>query len=382
MDIVHRPQLGEQLGERLSERAQLLGTPSAIHWWTGQNSWVAETGRSLLSAVEEHVPQFNEMVATIMHYFAIHTYGQWVFTSPTGELPNFEPGIEAKIALTPEEKLERIQVGAISPDAYRLVQLISEEKQNGMLANILRASGATPNTGVLFQQMANAALNALEPYHDGMEEFGQHVGTSLLAQLRAARGTIAPFEVVAPGGRVSSSKTGFWVVEFDPKELDKTKKLRPRPVFKPALPDDLAVRINAARLALDPRRPILSLTTVLENILQIEDPTDEIDRIWEDMANSDPVLVLEQISMALERLGEGELATRIRENQFRAAFVQELQFRQATGNIPASPTGGLTGPPEMGGGQFNAQQTGGVGGEIAPPEGFEAQGAMGTRAGV
>lgn len=352
LNLNAKPQLGELLTDSLSQRAELMGTPSTISWWQGQNAYIAESGRSILAAVEEHVPQYNELIATIMQHFAISAYGTWVFTSPTGEQPRFSPGIESKIALTPDEKLERVQVGPINAEAYKLVELLGQEKQNGMLANILRAGGNTPNTGVLFQQMANAALNALEPFQDGLEEFGQRIGTSVLAQLKMASSIIKPFEVLTPQTSNSNRKQSLWVVEFDPKkDLNKKRRYRPRPIFRPALPDDLAVRINAARLALDPRRPILSLTTVLEHILQVDDVADEIDRIWEDIANTDPVIVFEQIAAALERMGEMELAERIKQKQFQTAFTEELAFRQATG-------GAIPGP-----GQMESQQVGQM-----PPE--------------
>lgn len=374
VNLVAKPQLGELLTDRLSERAELLGTPSAISWWSGQNAYVADMGRSILASVEEHIPQYNELVATIMQHLALSTYGTWVFTSPTGEQPRFTPGIESKIALTPDERLDRVQIGPINADAFKLVELLGDEKQNGMLANILRANTPFQGTGVLFQQMANAALNALEPYQDGMEEFGQRIGTSILAQLKMAAPALKPFELLAPRSAGSSKRSSYWLVDFDPKkDLSLGRKLRPRPVFKPALPDDLAVRINAARLALDPRRPILSLTTVLEHILQVEDPTDEIDRIWEDIATNDPVLVFEQIAQALERLGETELAQRIQEKQFRNAFLEELAFRQQSGSAipqPGQMQGEVPAPggevpnmaPEAGGGQFNTQTAEALGG--------------------
>ncbi len=382
--VYRKPMLGDLLNNRLLERAELLGVPNAASWWQGENAWVAEFGRGLLSGIEEHFPQYNEIVATILHHFALNAYGQWISTTPDGQFPEFEPGIEARIALTPDEKIERVQVGAINADAYRLVAMLDMEQQNATISNILRAGGANPNTGVLFQQMANAALNTLEPFHDGLESFGTLIGTSLLAQLDAASGLIGKFDISAPRTATNRRGASLFVVEFDAKtdlEAFGGRRLRPVPVFKPSLPDDLAVRINAARFALDPRRPILSLVTVLENILQIEDPSEEIDRIWEDMANTDPVMVLEQIAQALQRLGEEDMAKRIRENEFRAQFVQDLAFRQATGNIPQGPQRPGALPPESGGGEFNARQTG-MGGEPTATEGAEILGAMGERMSV
>ena len=379
INLLAKPQLGEILTDRLAERAELLGAQNAMSWWTGQNAYLAEQGRSILASVEEQLPQYNELVATVMQHFAIAAYGTWIFTSPTGEQPRFTPGIESKIALTPEEKLERVQIGPINADAFRLMDILHKEQENGMLSAILRASTGFQGTGVLFQQMANAALNALEPFQDGMEEFGQRIGTSALAQLQLAAGAIKPFEVLTPRQAGASKRSSFFVVEFDPKELTRLKKkLRPRPVFKPALPDDLAVRINAARLALDPRRPILSLTTVLEHILQVEDPTDEIDRIWEDIANTDPVLVFEQIAAALERMGEGELAARIQEKQFRTSFIEELQFRQQSGSQIPQPGQMQNMPPEAGGPTGTEEDLTGGGGAFGAPSGMGGAGERAT----
>lgn len=360
LNLQTRPQLGGIIVDRMRQQAELIGSQSPYNWWYGPNTWVADTGRSILAAVEEHVPQYNELIATILQHLGVSAFGTWSFTSPRGELPRHKPGVESIIPLTPDERLDRIEVGPINADAMRLVDIIGDEKQNGMLANILRAQNVSGDpSGVLFQQMANAALNALEPFQDGMEEFGQRIGTSILAQLQEAAGVLKPFEVASPSSPSATKRQSYFVMEFDPKELAKRKRqLRARPVFKPALPDDLAIRINAARAALDPRRPILSLSTVLEHILQVEDPTDEIDRIWEDIATNDPIIVLEQISAALERLGEQDLAKRIQEKQFRAAFTEELAFRQTTGGAMPQPGQMENLPPEAGANSFATARTG------------------------
>jgi len=87
--------------------------------------------------------------------------------------------------------------------------------------------------------------------------------------------------------------------------------------------------------------------------------------------------VFEQITQALERLGETEMAERISEKQFRTAFIEELQFKQASGaNIeaPATGGGGAADPALMsssaGGGELNsltAEDTAGAPPSGAPP---------------
>ena len=362
------------LDYRLAERADALAL--SVTSWQSSNAWVAEVGRSILSSIEEHVPQYNELVATIFQHFSLSAYGTWVFRNPTGEIPDWKPGLEAQIALRPNETVERIAVEPISPDAYRLLQVFQLEREKGVLSSVLQAAFPQQFTSaVLFQQIANAALNTLEPYRQAMQQFSTRMGTSILSQLQLAAPVLEPFEIIAP-----TRKNTYFRIEFDPAtDLDSNRKYRPVALLKPALPDDLVVRMQAARIALDPRRPIMSLMTVLETILQVDDPAGEIDRIWEDIAQTDPVIVLEEIAQALERRGELELAARIRDVEFKQRFVEDLQFRQLTGNIPQIPGRSPGGPPPEAG--MTPDQTAPAQPSSPPPGEVEAEllGQMGER---
>ncbi|KKK91372.1 hypothetical protein LCGC14_2713630, partial [marine sediment metagenome] len=327
-----KPATPGNVAQAISPKVNRFGDFSRT--WHGANTWIAESGRSILSSIEETNPQMNELVATMLQHFSLRTFGTWVMKSPTGEGFRFTPNIEGRIPLRPEESLERIEPSPINQDAFRLMDILDREQQQGTLSSILRATlpggGGGDGSGILFQQMTNAALNALEPFHDGMETFGKRMGTSLLNQFQLAAPVIKPFTVTVP-----FKQNSFIDLEFDPQtDLVQGRKYMARPIFKPALPDDMAIRIQMARLALDPRRPVLSLVSVLENILQWDDPDGEQDRIWEDLANNDPWIMLEQIAQSLEKIGENELADRIRENQFRQKFVEDAQFRQISGTMP------------------------------------------------
>ena len=342
------PALDAVLMQRMVERNTLLPGMSQHEWQSGPNAWVAETCRSMLSSVEDHVLQYNELIATIFQHLSGGTYGTWVFRNQTGELPDWHPGIESRIALKPDEEVNRITMEPITPDAYRLVQILQQEKERGALSSILQA--VTPqnfNSAVLFQQIANAALNTLEPFRQGMVDFNTRMGTSVLRQMQLASPKLKKFELTT-----ATPRRSFFRIEFDPKvDLDQSRHYRPVPVMKPALPDDLSIRMTAARQALDPRRPILSLRTVLENILQVDDVGGEIDRMWEDMAEMEPLIVLEQIAQALERRGEPEMAARIRDDEFRQAYIRDKQFQAMTGGGIGQGQGQMQG----GGGMGNQQ---------------------------
>ena len=365
-----KPSITSILEERLTERADIMAM-NALNWH-GPNTQVAEMGRSILSAIEEQVPQYNELIATIFQHFSIGTYGTWVFKTPTGEMPDFEPGIESKIAMTPQESIERIEPSPMTGDAYRLLGILQDERQRGVLSNVLMASTPFEGTGVLFQQITNSALNSLEPYQSAMIQFGKRAGTSILAQMQKSAEVLEPFEL-----RVMDNRSAFRI-EFDPKtDLDVNRHYTPVPAMKPALPDDITVRMTAARMALDPRRPMLSLVSVLEDILQRDDPSAEVDRIWEDMAMNDPVLLPEHMAMAFERMGEPEMAARMRETEFKAKLIEDLELRQLTGNTGGSPQGNAGFPladPGAGGGASNTATVGAP--TAAIPSGFEAAEAV------
>jgi len=374
INIEAKPALTGVLEQRLTERADLMAMQ--LMSWHGPGTGVADTGRSILSSVEEQMPQYNELIATIFQHFTIGTYGTWVFTTPMGEIPEWEGGIEAKIAMRPGESAKRYEPTPINQDAYRLVDILTNEREKGVLSSILSAVGPFQGTGVLFQQITNSALNALEPFVSGIKQFGTRVGGSVLKQMQLAAGELEPFEVTSPT---------YFRIEFNPKtDLDAGRRYRAVPVMKPALPDDLTVRLTAARMALDPRRPMLSLVTVLETILMSEDPEGEADRIWEDMANMDPVIIVDQIADAMERLGEPEMAARMREQEYRMRLIEDIKFRQMTGNMPAQPGRAAGAPPEAGSPEATRRTGEGREGAGAgmSDEGLRMMGAMGERTGV
>jgi hypothetical protein len=84
-------------------------------------------------------------------------------------------------------------------------------------------------------------------------------------------------------------------------------------------------------------------------------------------------------------MGEYDIADRIRQQEFKARFVEDAQWRQMTGSLPGLQQGSQqvnAMPPEAGGGEFNARQTGqGDEGALAQ-HGAAILGAMGERGGI
>lgn len=334
--IKSKPFSGTVFRGSLEERAGRLGT--TVPSWHDPSGWVAETGRGILSAVEENIPQYNELVATALQHFSLGPYPTWAFHTTSGEAPNWLEGLNAKIPLRIGETVERFDPVPVNSDAWQLLALLRDERQRGMLANILQASSAFQGSGVVLQQTLHAALNALEPFSTGMADFGRQMGTHVLEQLKVAG--VGVLNLVARSGR------SFFAIDFDPKTELADRKYKPLPIFRPSLPEDMLIKAQTARILLDPRRPVMSLASVLDKVLQLDDPEGEEDRIFADIANLDPVIVLQRVAEALRAEGEDELADRIEQEQVKAVFIKEMQFRQM---LTQGQGGGIPGPgPETG----------------------------------
>lgn len=336
MPLNELPDVPSNMHIALSERAELSGLrrPS----WIGAQGWVSNWGRSILASVEEHVPQYNELVSTILHKFSAQAYGNTVLKTRTGTLPPWEFGAGAVNALRLEESAQQLEVQPVNQDAWRLIALIQQEKERGVISNVLQASTPFGNdaSGFLAAQVTDIALNGIDPFKQGLQAFGTQVSRSHMHQLRDS--DIDIVELVAR----SRGNTPIRIA-FDTSVLEE-REFRLEPRFEPALPADLALKAQTARLLLDPRNPIMSLEDVLERVFRHPDSQGVKDRIFKDIAERDPLIVLMRIAEALKEEGEDDLAERIMETQFRAKFIEDAQFKQAQaalgGGVPGQPPGG------------------------------------------
>ena len=358
-----KPSVPSTVATEMRRRANVLGAPAPS--WQGPSGWVAEQGRGFLSSVEEHVPQFNEVMATVLHKFSIEAYGTHTVHTRSGTLPPILLGAGAINPLRLEERLERLDAPPINPDAYRILSLLSEEKQRGTLSNILQAASPTSGqSGFLAQQVADIARNTLGPFDMGLENFGARFSSAMMNQLRDAG--ISSLQLVS-----RNRGNQFMRIDFDPQtDLDDRKyKIVPR--FEPALPADMALRAQTARLLLDPRNPVMSLETVLERVFRHPDAQGEMKRIWRGVANTDATIVLMQIAEALREDGQEEIAERIETQMFRSKFVEDLQFRQI--HAQAGVSGVLPGDRETTAGAGLGSEAGGTGAPGAAQEGLPTE---------
>lgn len=302
--------------------------------WKRQGGWIADQGRSILAAVEDAIPQFNEIVALIWQIMDNDAFGTWVQRTRTGELRDVTLGGNAINPMKVGETLERVAGMAASPDTYRLLEFISRQISQGTLdQNLLRGLEGFQGSGFLRSQLENAALNSLGPWLESYEFWATEVAQSLMNQLR--KGSGQEFTVIAEG-----SGRRLMKIKFSPDMVKDVVYVEMK--AKPALPDDLAVRVNIAAQLLNPARPLASLQTVFDQVLEWEDAEREKRLLFDDIADMDPIVVMLRIQSRMVARGMPEIAKLFGDKAFVMAFAQQVMqarlVQQLQGPTGAPPT--------------------------------------------
>lgn len=359
--IKDKPAISMYMRAAMLEKQDFVGPVS----WHDPSGWVAESGRGLLSTVEDNIPQYNELIATALQHFGMNTFGTLAFNTLSGEVPEYRKGMNAEIPLKMGETVQRLNPMPINDDAWKLISILKDERQRGTLADIIQAASGFQGTGVLFQQIINAARHGLEPFANGLTNFGVQMGSHVLAQFQVAK-NIKPLSLIV------RSKRSYFRLEFDPAKDLQERKYRPYPVFKPALPEDLMTKAQTAQLLLNPAAPIMSLVTVLDEVFMVEDPEGEVERMLVDMANREPAIVLERMAQAFEKEDHPEFAAQLRSKEFVAAMTNEMQAKQIL-TVAQQPAQAPPGPMAQTGA---SSATGG--GQIVPGKGQPSEGPSPT----
>jgi hypothetical protein len=352
-----------------SQWRAMIGTES-FEWRTTRRA-IAERGRSILSSIEKHVPQFNEAVSSLWQHFSLDMFGTYFVNTRGGLVPEEMQkalGSGGAVGLERGDSVQRFAPTPVNQSGLQFLSILSEEKQKGTIAAVLQALGEF-RSGFLQARMEQVALNALEPFIHGQNLWASGVGQLIIDQV--ANGQLKNPVQLRYTKEIGAGVREFYRMEFDPAML----KGVPRPVVKgeiePALPIDMMERAQIANLLVNNRRPLISRSTAQERILRIPDPQRENDRIWEDVAETDPVVIMEQIASALERKGDIETAKIFRDRQMMALVMetaQRIMIQQQLGSLGGG-GGGVGGGGQGGqGGPGDQGARGNVGEEaVLPP---------------
>ena len=299
-------------------------------------SWTAHQGRSIFAGVEQTVPQFNEFMAVLFQAIKLYAFPTVKLFSADGTLrkANIGTGIANALSVRRNEDMQFMQVGAPPPGIEGALGVLTGEQGRGMVPPaLLDQTQAT--SGFHMAQAVNVALNALGPWARGenrwqeqnvQQAIRQQVETGISLTLR---------------GRYAQSRT-FFEETFDPVEIQRMYYIEAERT--PALPDDILMRAQIAQVLLNPARPIASLQTVYDQVLNWPDPDGEQSRIFGDMANSHPAIIAERLETALIEQGMPELAGIAHNEKVLAQLVQSMKMGQAAMAAKTIQGGGVGGP--------------------------------------
>ena len=343
-----------------------VGPPSntlRLPVWRGRGGYVADWGRSILAAVEDLVPQYNETVALISQILHNDAFGTWTTSTLTGDMTEIDVG--GVNALRVGEGIGRVAGISASPDLYRLLGIIREGYQRGTFSDSLFGLANVQGSGFLQTQLRNAALNSLDPYIESHKAWGVQTAQLLLSQLKQSKG-------IAWDTWGKSNDLRHFRLEANSNMVDRMWPIEMKPM--PALPDDMALRVDIARRMLDPNMPLASYQTVLDRVLEFGDAQRERDLMFEDMADRDPMIVFLRIQQRFLARGMDELAEAFGDKSFAVAFIDKInqliamdRAKQAL-MVTGSAAGGLGGSGIEGGGAPSTGEASGASPENLPPE--------------
>lgn len=321
--------------------------------WKRTGGWVAYQGRSFLSAVEDIVGEFNEMIATLWTIMDNDAYGTWWHTSRGGEQVEVALGGNAVNFGKTGDVLQRVGGMAASPDVYRLLEILSDQLKKGTAdQQLLRGLMEFKGSGFLRAQMENAATTSLAPWISAYEFWASENAMCLMNQLRLNAGRM--WTVWAEG-----SDRRLFKMEFGKDMVDEVVYVEMK--SKPALPDDLAVRVNIAAQLANPARPLASIQTIFDKVLEWDDAQREKDLIFDDLADLDPMVVLLRLQTRMIARGLPEIAEIFGDKAFATAFVEKTMAAQMVQQAAAMGGGAGAGRPQEG-------VPGGMSPETMPPE--------------
>jgi len=322
--------------------AEIMGQkPALLPVWKQQGGWVADQGRSILSAIETTFQEFNEVVALVWQVLDHEALGTYTLTTRTGEMKNIVIGSGAVNPLKLGEQLGRIPPMAASPDTYRLIAFLSEQLSQGTIdQKLLRGLSEFQGSGFLHSQLENAAMNAVGPWLSAYEFWATEMAQSVLNQLHQNAGR--EFQVWAEG-----SNRRLFKVAFGPDAVQEVIYIEMK--AKPALPEDLAVRVNIAAQLANPARPLASIQTIFDKVLEWEDAQREKELLFDDIADLDPIVVMLRLTNRMVERGLPEIAKIFGDKAFVMAFAQQMMqarlMAQMSGQAPQGP--GLAQAPGM-----------------------------------
>lgn len=244
--------------------------------------------------------------------------------------------------LQTDEKIVNVEISRVPAEAIAVLNKMSSDMQRGGFSYALYG-GITgqPWAGYAIAQLIAGTLSVIGPYNVSLLHSRGQVYWDWLSQFKAGN-----FKPILVSGNYNGRMDGYFHDKFGRKDVPNFLYVEvKRPL---ALPDNTVERLAAARQAAPQVPELLSLQTIMDEILDVDDPQGEMDKITEELVLRSPeklkldmVYHFEQLVDEMRRQGrqrEARILQRIAENMLSG------QTKEAPGVVaPGAPpeTGAL-----------------------------------------
>lgn len=267
----------------------------------------------------------------------------------------------AAISTTQDVEIKPIYEERMPADAAGLFQLISGEMQRGGLPHTVYGELGFRLSGYAINQLQSSILTVVSPTLQAIERAYRLSCDELISQF--ASGGFDPIEVM---GRTSKNEIFGYPIRERIKASDLKEDWRPEVNLIPTLPKDDAQRYQLANLARTGEPPLLSMDTIRDEVLNIEDPDLEREKIDEEWGSNIPLIRLQKTFQACIARGRLDLASLVLAEIRKLLAQMEAQLPQQTSAKQPTTLGSAS--METTGAGLPAEGEQGLSPEVLPPE--------------
>jgi hypothetical protein len=262
--------------------------------YTGDTAWVEHMGEGILEPNFEMIKGFNRWLTHMMQITrdaansaVIHSGGVAGQITP-GDLKD-----NNVVDVQPNEDVQRLQPSQVPPAVGNVMGILSEKiQQGGFVWSLFGSSGAINLSGFAIQQLLTSAYATVGEYYETAKSVIAEVDERMLEEYK--EGNFKSMKVP-----MYAKETPHLVVkDFTPDIIPEEPNVEVE--FELAAPRDTFEKIAAARQA-HPNGNIMDLTTVLDEIVGVNDPTMVKKRLDDEATEQDPTVIMIRNISSLRR---------------------------------------------------------------------------------
>lgn len=229
------------------------------------------------------------------------------------------------IPMRREDSLEPAMKQTMPQEAAALLSIVSAEIERGGLPASTYGELRFRLSGYALSQLQQAIVTAITSLTIAMERAYTGAANRLIEQF--ADGGFEPVEVT---GETSRGEKFGVPQRLKIKSSDLKKDWRPEVRFVAQLPKDDAQMMNLANIARMGEEPLLSMDTIRDEYLGIQDPDLERTKIEEEWGKNIPIVRLQKTFQAYVERGEFHLASLVLQEMQKYMQAMEAQLPKQT----------------------------------------------------